>query len=327
VSVLRRVALGFPLTWEHRRDHCFDALADPGAAPYFIEWDPRDAVYGEDWTGAPRDGNGVLLGVPQPHYHPIRIAQYALHRFGVWHRSANPQARADFLAQAVWLRDNQHDDGVAGLYRFSFPWRKYGADSGWASAMAQGEAISVLLRAERLQRNAGFGAAAARAAEPFRADIAHGGVVWKSRDDVFFEEIANRHAPHVLNGCIYALWGVWELGSVGGERWLGVVAQQCANTLRRWLPKFDTGWWTRYSLLRSSAGRPHLATLKYHQFHVAQMRVLERMFGDAAFGDAARRWAEYAQAARSRRRLIGETLIGLPERFFKRDTVLGGAST
>lgn len=327
MSVLRRMALGFPLVWSHRRGYDFESISDPGASPYFIEWDPGNGVYGEDWTNAPFDSGGVLLSGPARYYHAIRIAQFALHRFGAWRRFGDLDARREFLAQAVWLRDCQQHDGVPGAYRFSFPWRKYGAGAGWISAMAQGEAISVLLRAHSVEGSAGFGDAALRAAEPFRAGVDRGGVVWKSGEDVFFEEIANRHAPHVLNGCIYALWGIWELWKLTGEPWLAELSEQCAETLRRWLPRFDTGWWTLYSLMRSSTLRPHVATFKYHEFHIAQMHVLFRMFDQRAFGDAALRWTAYTEARANRRRLLGETLSSLPERLFKLDTVRGGAAT
>jgi heparosan-N-sulfate-glucuronate 5-epimerase len=327
VSVLRRVALGFPLTWSHRRAYGLESLSDPGRSPYFIEWDPGNGAYGEDWTNAPRDSRGVLLSGHERYYHAIRIAQFALHRFGIWHRTADVAARKDFLAQAAWLRDCQQNDGIPGTYRFAFPWHKYGAGVGWASAMAQGEAISVLLRAHGMQKDAGFDAAALRAAQPFRADIDGGGVVWKSGEDVFFEEVANRHAPHILNGCVYALWGVWELWQLTGEPWLGEISERCVQTVLRWLPRFDTGWWTLYSLLHSSTRRPHIATLKYHEFHITQMRVLSKMFDEPSFDDAAVRWTAYTETSASRRRLLGETLGSLPERFFKLDTVSGGATT
>jgi len=327
VSVLRRVALGFPLAWSHRRAYCLESLSDPGRSPYFIEWDPGNGTYGEDWTNAPRDASGVLLSGRERYYHAIRIAQFALHRFGVWRRTGDVAARADVLAQAAWLRDCQQNDGIPGLYRFAFPWHKYGAGVGWASAMAQGEAISVLLRAHAMQENDGFDAAALRAAQPFRAGIDRGGVVWQSGKDVFFEEVANRHAPHILNGCIYALWGVWELWQRTGEHWLAEISERSVDTLLRWLPQFDTGWWTQYSLLRSSTHRPHIATLKYHEFHIAQTRVLAKMFGVDAFDDAAARWTAYVETGASRRRLLGETLSSLPDRFFKLDTVSGGART
>jgi hypothetical protein len=191
--------------------------------------------------------------------------------------------------------------------------------------MAQGEAISALLRAERLEPGNGYAEAAQRAAKPFEVEIAEGGVVWRDGADVFFEEIANEHAPHVLNGCIYALWGIWELWKLTGDRDLERIVQACVATLVRWLPRFDTGWWTRYSLLRSADDRPHVATLKYHQFHIAQMHVLSAMFGEPAFEDAARRWTAYVERPQSRARVIGAAMRSLPERFFGRDTIAGGA--
>jgi hypothetical protein len=325
MSALRRLALGFPLEWEHRRGYAFDALAQPGAGPYFIEWDPGSGVYGEDWTASARDAAGVLLTGTAKVYHPIRIAQFALHRHGRWLAAGDDAARVEFLAQARWLRDRQQRGGIPGLYRFGFPWKKYAAPRGWSSAMAQGEAISVLLRAEGLQPGAGFGSAALRAAEPFRYDLAEGGVVWRSGTDVFFEEIANRYAPHVLNGCVFALWGLWELAERGGDAQHRRLAEACAITLRRWVPAYDTGWWTLYSLLRSAARRPHIATLKYHAFHVAQMRVLAEMFDERVFAAAADRWSSYVENRACRSRLFAATVRSLPERLLGRDTVAGGA--
>ncbi len=325
MSNLRRLALGFPTDWSHRRGHSFAGHRKAGCGPYYIEWDPGSGVFGEDWNSAPRDSSGVLM--TGAHYHPIRIAQFALHRYGEWLHSSSQVARIDFLAQATWLRESQQKRGIPGLYRFGFSWDKYGAEPGWWSAMAQGEAISVLLRAEHLAPGNGFGDAAERAAMPFDYEIERGGVVWRRGDDVFFEEIANEHAPHVLNGCIFALWGIWELRARTGSTWLDPLIEASTATLRRWLDRFDTGWWTLYSLLHSANGRPHLATLKYHQFHVAQMRVLGAMFGDRVFEGAADRWAQYVETNRSRTRLLAETMRSLPDRAFKRDTVRGGAHT
>ena len=325
MSLLRRISLGFPTDWTHRRGWSLEATRKPGAAPYFIEWDPGNGVYGEDFTTAPRDAEGVLLFGAGRWYHAIRIAQFALHRYAVWQATGSAEARADFFAQARWFRDSRHDGPVEGLYVFDFPWDKYGAGSGWTSAMAQGEAISVLLRAEQNEAGSGFGDAALRAARPFRAEINDGGVVWRGGRDVFFEEVANAHAPHILNGCIFALWGVWELWKRSGEAWLGELAQQSVETIARWLPQYDTGWWSLYSLMRSASGQPHLATLKYHEFHIAQLRVLAAMFSEPLFKATAARWADYERKPASRRRLIGTTLWSLPERLLGRDRVAGGA--
>jgi D-glucuronyl C5-epimerase C-terminus len=327
MTALRRLALGFPVgAWSHRRPYSLHGLSDPGAGPYFVEWDPGHGVYGEDWHDAPFDAQGVLLSGPARAYHPILIAQFALHRFDLWYATRNAAARRDFLAQATWLRDRQ-DDGITGLYRFDFPWKKYGAPAGWCSAMAQGEAISVLLRAHSLDASSGYADAAERASQPFFVDIKDGGVVWRDGANLFLEEIANKHAPHVLNGCIFALWGIWELWKRTGDAELARIVEASVDTLRRWLPRFDTGWWTRYSLLLSAAGQPHIATLKYHQFHIAQMHVLAQMFSEPRFEQAARRWTSYIEQPNCRSRVMSAALRSLPERLSRRDSILGGAHT
>lgn len=322
VDVARQLALGFPLSWSHQRAWSFESIGRPGEASYFVDWDPGDGVYGERWTNAARDRDGVLLAGKTQSYHPTRIAQYALHRFGLWRANSDAAAKADFLAQARWLRDHQH---AGGVYRFEFPWSKYGAAPGWSSAMAQGEAISVLLRAHASEPSEGFADAAMRAVEPFRLDVTRGGVVWRDGGDLFFEEIANDSAAHVLNGCIFALWGVWELWKCSDDPSLGELVERCAVTLRRWLPRYDTGWWTLYSLMLSAGRHPHIATLKYHQFHIAQMAVLFGMLNEPAFKNAAARWDAYARSRECQSRVIRATLRAIPERLLGRDTVAGGA--
>ncbi len=293
----------------NRRRGSLSAIAGAGRSPYFIRWDPGRNVYGEDWEENHYDANGVILSGPEETYHPIHIAQFALHLHERWFVERDEAACEAFLKQAIWLRDHQETHAIPGIYRFNFPWPKYAVRSGWISAMAQGEAISVLLRAHDVERRAGFGDAAARAAEPFRYDIHSGGVVWRNGANAFFEEVAIANAPHILNGCIFALWGLWELWVTAPQAWQGEVIERCVETIRRWIPLFDTGWWTLYSLMRTATGRTHLATLKYHAYHIAQMRILGAMFGEADFIEAAERWTSYINERSSRGRLLAESMI------------------
>lgn len=292
-----------------RRSCSLIASAGVGRNPYFIRWDPGRGVYGEDWEETRYDENGVILIGAEDTYNPIRIAEFALHRHERWFIEQDEAACDAFLNQAAWLRDNQEMHGVPGIYRFNFPWLKYAARAGWASAKAQGEAISVLLRAHDIEPRAGFGDAAWRASLPFRYDIPTGGVVWRNGANAFFEEVATANAPHILNGCVFALWGLWELWVTSPQAWQGALIERCVETIRRWIPLFDTGWWTLYSLMRTASGRTHLATLKYHAYHIAQMRILGAMFGEADFIEAAERWSSYINERSSRGRQLAETMI------------------
>jgi heparosan-N-sulfate-glucuronate 5-epimerase len=328
MTALRRLALAFPSSWSHRRPYLYDGRQQAGRGRYYVRWDGGSAVYGEDWIGAPHDDKGVLLTGRDRHYHPIRIAQCALQRYTLWCEGRDLQDGEVFLAQARWLRDNQRErESIGGLYLFDFPWNKYGASTGWRSAMAQGEAISVLLRAQNIAPRCGFGDAALRAALPFAHEISEGGVTYRRGRDRFFEEIANEHAPHVLNGCIFALWGLWELHAVSHNAAVASWIEECVETLVRWLPRFDTGWWSLYSLMHTGNGHPHIATLKYHAFHIAQLRVLALMFDMPVFEHTADRWDSYVDARRSRLRVYVSSGLSVLDRAFRRDTVAGGAHT
>lgn len=324
-NYLRSLALAFPLDWNVKRQY---RVPTAGIGPYHIEWQAGGGTYGEDWTSAPRDTKGVLLTRGAAQYHPVRIAQFGLHAHARFLETHDADARRDFVAQARWLAENQRDHaGVAGCYVYEFPNPKYGAGPGWISAMAQGEAISLLLRAADVEPSAEYVEAAAQAAQPFRHTVAQGGVVARSASgDVFLEEIAATPASHILNGHIFALWGLLELQSVRPQAWLGELAAGATETLRRRIALYDAGYWSYYSMLGTPGGFRHAAVLKYHAFHIAQLRVTAVLAGEPAFAAVADRWQAYADSPACRARVLANTLAGLVPRFITRsDSVDHGA--
>jgi heparosan-N-sulfate-glucuronate 5-epimerase len=326
-ATLNRAARAFPVDWSPRRRY---RLCNPHAqelGPYYIRWSGGRDALGEEWEGAPFDNNGVLLSLPQRLYHATRIAQYALEQHARWGETGDPRPKQRFLAQAAWLRDHQvFRNGMRGCYPHPFAWPAYGAEAGFLSAMTQGEAISVLLRAHEVAGDVGYVQAAAAAAEPFRREIAQGGVVWREGDDVYLEEAAGVLPSRILNGWIYALWGLFELTRYCRPTWIGELYDQSLATLQRRLPLYDSGHWSYYNLLATRSGFRKLATLKYHAFHVAQLRVLASMTGRAAFGTTAVRWESYTKSAESRLRVWANAFASLPRVFWSRaDTIPGGA--
>ncbi|MBV8726838.1 MAG: hypothetical protein JO233_03555 [Candidatus Eremiobacteraeota bacterium] len=321
INLRRSLALSFPFRWTDRRTYRLPASDGPLGA-YYIGWRSDTSAWGEDWSVSPFDSNGVLLTLRGNAYHPIRIAQFALQAHAKWIQMRAERSLRAFIAQADWLRDNQQRCGaVDGCYAFGFPWLRYGARAGWISAMAQGEAISVLLRADEMVPRAGYLEAAMRAAMPFRSDVKNGGVVSRtSMGDLFFEEVAVEKPPHILNGHIFALWGLWELHRLTQEEWLRTLVTEAVKTLCRRLPLYDSGYWSYYNLLSYDGFRP-VATLKYHAFHIAQLRVLAAMCNERSFGGVADRWEAYQKDHVSRLRTLANTLGALGRRAAHRDRI------
>jgi hypothetical protein len=322
----RALALAFPLDWNLKRPY---RMPCEGIGPYYIEWQPGGGTYGEDWTRAPRDRDGVILTAAGGHYHPVRIAQFGLHSHARFLETRDAGAKRDFMAQAQWLAAHQSTrGGVAGCYVYEFPNPRYGAGAGWLSAMAQGEAISLLVRAAAFERSEAFMEAALVAAQPFRVSVQDGGVVYRSaHGDVFLEEIAAIPAAHILNGHIFALWGLLELQSLRPQAWLRELIAAATATLRKRLRLYDAGYWSYYSLLGTPSGFRHAAVLKYHAFHIAQLHVTAALVGDPYFASMADRWQAYADSPICRVRVVANTIAGLVPRFITgSDSVDRGAA-
>jgi heparosan-N-sulfate-glucuronate 5-epimerase len=295
-STLRSIALVFPLFWNVSRR--VNLPPAPGTiGPYYIEW-TGSGTLGEDWTGTPFDDDGVILSRDGAHYLPVRIAQYGLQQHNEWLRTRGDACKQRFLRQAIWFRDHQRiNNGVAGCYVYDVAEPDYLAQPPWISALAQSEAISLLMRAEETQPGAGFLEAARRAAEPFRFDLAHGGVVWRAASGaIFFEEYPVAMAPHVFNGNMYALIGLIELSWRFCEPWIAEAIAAGIASLKLFLPRFDAGFWTFYSGVTSEHGFRRVCTLKYHAFHIALLRVLASLTGEAELGAAADRFMRYQRS-------------------------------
>ncbi|HVA38916.1 MAG TPA: D-glucuronyl C5-epimerase family protein [Candidatus Dormibacteraeota bacterium] len=325
--MIQGIARTFPLDWSVRREHRIPDARSPGLGPYYIGWDPGHGPYGEGWESMPRDADGALMSLPGDLSSPTVVAQYGLEQHARWMLHGDPASFEAFIAQARWLRTQQLTlRGIHGCYPFPQPWPAYGAPLGFLSAMTQGEAISLLLRAYEIGREQSFLEAAVSAAEPFRHEVGRGGVTWRADGDVYLEEAAVDPPGHILNGWIYALWGIRELRGYHAEPWLAELHDASLDTLRRRLELFDSGHWSYYNLLATRTGFRKLATLKYHAFHIAQLRVLAAMTGDSYFGEVAERWRGYVDSAASRVSVYVNALAGLPIRFLSRaDTVPHGA--
>jgi heparosan-N-sulfate-glucuronate 5-epimerase len=81
----------------------------------------------------------------------------------------------------------------------------------WYSALAQGQGISVLVRAHKESSDARYLDSARAAFESFRRPITEGGIAFTDESgDLWFEEYIVSPPRHILNGFIWALWGVYD---------------------------------------------------------------------------------------------------------------------
>lgn len=216
----------------------------------------------------------------------IPMAQAAL---GYWERHLEGEDTAEeFMRIADWLVD-EAEVGAGGLvWRADMPVAKYGLTPGWVSAMSQGQAMSVLLRAHRLGGEDRYLETALGALAPMTVATAAGGVQATEQGLVVLEEYPTPTPSAVLNGWIFALFGLHELVNVSGEPAARSLFEESCAGLCQLLPRYDAGWWSLYSLY--DHGSPDLAKPFYQRLHPVLLEGLALASPDPRLDFYARRW-------------------------------------
>jgi uncharacterized protein YyaL (SSP411 family) len=175
--------------------------------------------------------------------------------------------------------------------------------------MAQGQAASALVRAYLATREDAYARSALAAA---RAMTEHGErfrIVHRLRSGVAYEECPSDPPSLILNGWIFALWGIRDVGRALGRQEFEESFEAGAETLAGYVREFDYGWWSRYSLFPPLA--PDLAKPSYHTVHADQLEVMHGLTGNAEFARLAGKW-HHVDTRRNRTRAVlakGRTVL------------------
>jgi heparosan-N-sulfate-glucuronate 5-epimerase len=299
-----------PLSFWHERPEINDAAFGDGQK-YFMRFQRKAAYAG------PFDDAGIPLldyrGDIGKQYNPIAIAQYGLARFNRWCDNADEADRAAWVAVAQWLtkelKPNVHGVPV-WFHHFDWPYRQL-LKAPWYSGLAQGNGLSMLVRAARATGDPSFADSAHRAFQSFERSVRDGGVlVTDERGHVWIEEYLVDPPSHILNGFIWALWGVHDYARWTGNANAEQLWRSCLRTLEARLDDFDTGWWSLYESPHNA--RPMLASRYYHTLHIIQLRVLHRLSGIETFAARADRFeAQLNNRVFRMRALAGKALFKL----------------
>lgn len=250
---------------------------------YYLNQAPR-AHY-----GGPFDSHGIPLYVHKgkTDYLPVLICFFALGHLDLYRQTGSEEDLSKFLNVAKWFVLEQNSNG---LWLTSFPMKKFGLHKPFPSAMVQGLAISCLSRAFLITNETGFLDSAVQALLPYRKDLREGGVASYDGGQVFYEEYPAVPYHHVLNGFIYAMWGLHDLVRVDNNRDAQSLYNDGLQTLTEWLPQYDIGYWSLYHL---SEGMRNPATVHYHHLHIAQLDVMYSLTGRDIFKEYYTLWKGY----------------------------------
>jgi heparosan-N-sulfate-glucuronate 5-epimerase len=294
-----------------------DDVHDARLGRYYLAFDEEELKRGIDFhfdaEGIPVIPTYVDVEPRRFHYYPITIGQYALAIFHSWLRSSREDDRQRFLRLADWFVEHQAHDGC---WRAQIEMPVYRLCAPWPSAMAQGRGLSVLTRAWQCTSDEKYIASARRALAAFSATVPQGGVTETYDGRITYEEYPAQPAPHVLNGMIFALFGMWDLvRAQPDDARAAAIFERGAATVEALLPRYDTGWWSLYDLYHLEAGAPrNPCTPHYHDIHIKQLQVMHAITGRRPFDTFAHRWAAYQEGSWGRLRAYAEKAVFIARR-------------
>ncbi len=211
---------------------------------------------------------------------------------------------------AEHLLDTQEREGA---YRGGFIHTKpyphtFRLEPPWLSGIAQGQAASLFVRLAGELGQERFVEAARDALRPLAIPSPQGGVLAQLGGGPFPEEYPTDPPSYVLNGGLFALFGVYDAEVALGDSGLPFTFADLVETFASSIDRWDTGYWSRYDLFPHPA--KNVASSAYHRLHVSQLTALGRLVQRDELEGARVRFERYGRSKVGRRRaFLGKALF------------------
>lgn len=270
----------------------------PGELPrgYYIDFrdKPRQPSWPPPWMGA----REVQLGVA--------FAQWGL---GCYERFLDGEgeewldtARAAGDHIVATLERGGKLDG-AWLHLIEMP-HTFPLAAPWVSAMAQGECVSLLTRLHLETGEEVYADAALRALKTMQMPVAAGGTLAEVEGRPVLEEYPTAKPSCVLNGAIFAMWGLYDAGLGLDDADARRLFEETTTGLAGLIDRYDAGYWSCYDLYPHLVG--NIASPAYHLLHINQLKALDRLSPRPEFGSVIGRFERYRLSPWNRRRALAQ---------------------
>ena len=165
-----------------------------------------------------------------------------------------------------------------------------GVKAPWISGLTQSMGISLLLRAYQDTHDKTYYEAASKAFKWLELPLSRQGVAMSTNKGTWYEEYPNEQKPnHVLNGHMWALFGIWDYYRVTGSPAAKKMFFEGIKVIKANIDHYDIGYWVVYSDLNQ------VDAIKgsYMTFVIQQMKVLHAITGDDFFDKYSKIWDNY----------------------------------
>ncbi len=208
----------------------------------------------------------------------IAIFQYGLAAYDLYLQTGNKSMLNRMKNCVSWAMENQLENGAWLAFEPQNPNEPF-------SAMAQGEGISLLMRYYKETNEIIYLNAAKKAIEFLLTNRKNGGVSeWNDNGLILYEYT---YLPVVLNGWIFAAWGLLDYYKLTGDENIKSAWLKTIDSIVQMLPEFDCGYWSNYDNSKK------ITSLFYHKLHISQLNVLYQLTNIEAFRYYAIKWRKY----------------------------------
>ncbi len=246
--------------------------------PYYVSMD--------DYLTRPKyDIDGVpLYNVPYTktwvHY-PVDIINHSLALYNDYIYTNKEESKTKLLFLADWLKSHLED----GIWYHHFTLPNYDFKTPWIHGMAQGMGLSLFSRLYQLTKDKKYECSAMAILPSFSKQIGDGGICYATNGEKWYEEYAITPPPHILNGFIFSLFGLYDHYKTFDSKYSKRLFDDGISTLLANISKYDLGYWSKYNLVHD-----YPAEKRYHLLHVYQLKALYDMTSNQIFGDVCYRW-------------------------------------
>lgn len=230
------------------------------------------------------------------YYHPVLIAQCSLGCFNLIADGFIETYMPTFEANINWLIRNGVEYKNTIVFPFPYGIPDFNPEPGWVSGMYQGQILSALLRSYLITQDIELEQICSKIYNSFSLCLGElYGFRMETDDALWFEEAPQFPPRHILNGAIYAIWGIFDYMVLFPGQEVARTWEKSVQTIKKNLPKYDSGFWSYYDLNKS------IASYYYHNsVHVPQLKVLHEQTGDLFFLNYSIKWETYGKKLQCR---------------------------
>lgn len=223
-----------------------------------------------------------------PTYNPSYVAWYGLTSLERALRGSDPGGSETFLRQMEWLiaRAVRWDDGsIVWPYTFDLHEGQCELKAPWICAMAQGLAISVLVRGCRMTGRQDLVHLCRAATRVFEKSVEEGGLRTFEAGHALYEEYPAYPLPRVLDGFLFSLLGLYDLFAQTNDPQTFRLFADGIEGLKHWLPWWDyRGKWSWYG------SHGYLSPPRYNELNCALLTSLASLSGEQTLRRYAEAW-------------------------------------